>query len=403
MPTLTQFKDVHMAGIEADLHAGGPWGFLNAHIDRSRGHISFRDGSFVKPFPASEYNSRTARGMRCDILSSDECDDIEPSIYDAIATPWLSEPWSLGIELLGGTPTRGRHGLWWRALQAGRLGARLRSRGDLTDAALLELPEVQEIVARFDDTTDPAIIANAVRSTYSFHATYRDTPETVSPQAVAKARANTPPATFQREWEADPDAGEGLVYPFDEEIHVRIAPDPSKKGIYSEFHVGVDFGFNDAGVMILFGIQGHGDDAVVWALNEHYETGVTNDVWDQRAKAWRYAKFWPDPSRPERAADFRGMGLDVGKVDNEIFGGIARVANLLFLRPGEDGKDRARFYVDPRCRNLIREFGLYRRKKQPDGSFGEKPEDRHNHAMDAARYAMVGRFGKPLNTRYETR
>lgn len=373
MPTLKQFKDVHWSGIEQELGPGGTWEHLRAKLDRQSGSITFPGGSFLKPFPASAYNARTARGMRCDVLCCDEVDDIEGEVYDAVAVPWLSEPWSLGIELLGGTPTRGRHGLWWRTFRAGKRGDALR--GGAT-------PETDDELA--------------LSSVYSFHATYRDAPETVSPDAVRKARATTLPATFKREWEADPDAGEGLVYPFDESFHVRPPP---PMAAFREFIVGMDHGWVDPGVLLLGGVLGHGEDATLWLLDESYETECPSHIWDQRAQQWGTATFWPDPSRPERIAALRALGITVGDTDNEILGGVARVADLMFIRTLESGERYSRLYVSPKCKNTIRELGLYRRKKLPDGSFDEKPADKDNHACDALRYMSVGRFGRAPNYR----
>lgn len=409
MGTLIQFKDVHMAGMEQELAPDGEWGFLRGKIDRQRGHVSFPGGSWVKAFPAAAHNSKSSRGMRTDVLSADECDDIDAEVYDGVAVPWLSEPWSLGIELLGGTPTRGRHGLWWRSLEAGRLGEKLRT-GVIGDDDALELAPAKAIREVFEALKpeewpehlpqDPALATlEVLRGYHSIHATYRDAPETVSPLAVARAKATTPEATFKREWEADPDAGEGLVYPFDESFHVR---EPPPANTLREFLVGMDHGWVDAGVLLRGGVQGHGEDATLWLLDEHYESEVPNHIWNERAAAWRDAKFWPDPSRPDRISDLRSMGLSVGETDNDILAGIARVANLLFARQTESGERWARLYVSPKCKNTIREFGLYRRKKLPDGSFDEQPEDRNNHAMDALRYMAVGRFGRAPNVRTTT-
>ncbi len=417
MSTLVQFKDVHWAGIEQELAPGGEWGFLRGKLDRQRGHIVFPGGSWVKPFPAAAHSARTARGMRTDVLSADECDDIDATVYDGVAVPWLSEPWSLGIELLGGTPTRGRHGLWWRAMQSGKLGEQLRT-GKIADDVALELPAAQAIRQVFEALKpeewpahlpqDPEAAAiEVLRGYYSFHATHRDAPETVSPLAVARARATTPEATFQREWEANPDAGEGLVYPFDESFHVR---EPPPLESFSEFVVGMDHGDVDPGVLILAGIQGHGEDAVVWLLKEFYESAIPNHIWNERAKQWAFARFWPDGSRQDRIRDLRGLGLNVGDVDRgpgSVLAGIARVADLLFIRTRETTgpafqpitERYARLYVAPECKYTISEFGKYRRKKLPDGSFDEEPEDRWNHAMDATRYLCVGRFGRMPNTR----
>lgn len=410
MPTLKQFKDVHMDGLRNELGSGGQWEHLGAKINENLGQVSFPGGSWIKPFPASSHNSKSARGMRGDIIIGDEIDDIDPDVYHSVAIPWLSEPWSLAIELLGGTPTRGRHGLWWQMLSTGKAAAALRE-GKITAAEALEQEFAQEIVEVFRHLApehypptlpqDPELAAlEILKSFYSFHATYRDVPETVSPIAVAKAKRTTPPATFKREWEADPDAGEGLIYPFDESFHVRPAPELST---FREFIVGADFGDVDPGVLILFGVQGHGQDATVWALQEYYEPGCLNSTWDERAKLWRFASFWPDPSRQDRIRDWRALGINVRDLPPEvkpIKAGIGRVAEMVFRRPSEQGPDWCRLYVAPGCKNLIREFSLYRRKKNPDGTFSEEPEDKNNHAMDATRYAIAGYFGPATGARH---
>jgi hypothetical protein len=392
-PTLKQWKDIHWGGITEELTGSGKWAWLGAKLDSQTGQVRFPGGSTIRPFPASAYNARTARGMRTDVLDADEVDDIDADVYDGVAVPWLSEPWSLGIELPGGTPTRGRHGLFWRNLSAGKLGQKLR------DGARPEDVRSAEDIERFralssDEDAGLDEVVEALKSIHAIHATYRDAPETVSKRAVARAAATTPPATFKREWEADPDAGEGLVYPFDEAFHVQ---EPPPLESFREFHVGMDHGWVDAGVLLLGGIQGHGEDATIWLLDEHYESQCPNGVWDERAAAWGFAKFWPDPSRPDRINDLRSAGLKVGEVDNNILGGIARVAELMFIRPHESGERWSRLYISPKCKNLIAELGKYRRKKLPDGTFDEMPEDKWNHACDALRYMVVGRFGRAPN------
>jgi hypothetical protein len=407
-PTLKQWKDIHWAGIENELVGDGDFAHLGAKLDHQSGQIRFPGGSIIRPFPATAYNARTARGMRTDVLDSDEVDDIDASVYDGVAVPWLSEPWSLGIELPGGTPTRGRHGLWWRTLRAGRDGARLRNGAALTDVLTQEQIDQYRSLLEEEDADDAAgdeQVADALKSIYAFHATYRDAPETVSKKAVARAAATTPAAVFNREWNADPDAGEGLVYPFDERFHVaggelcpyREVPPLSS---FREFHIGMDHGWVDPGVLLLSGVQGHGEDATLWLLDEWYESECPNHVWNERAVAWNFGRFWPDPSRPDRVADLRSAGLDIGSTDNDILGGISRVAELLFIRTSEGGDRWARLYVSPKCRNTIREFGLYRRKKLTDGTFDEQPADKNNHTMDCTRYVAVGRFGRAPNYRH---
>lgn len=361
LPTKKQFVDIHGRLLRQE--NDDTWSHLRGRLNGTTYQVDFGGGSFIAPFPASEHGSKRALGMRCDIVIGDECDDIDVDVFDTVVRPWFSEPWSLKIRVTSGTPRRGRHGLLYQRRLAGL------------------------------DPTKPRY--------RTIHATYRDNPEIVDLKEVEDARRNTPKATFEREWECNFDSGEGLVYPFDEAFHVR---EPPPLSVFREFHVGMDHGWEDPGVLLLAGIQGHGEDAVAWFLDESYESAVPNHIWNERAKLWQHAKFWPDPSRPDRINDLKTMGLTVGSVDNEILGGVARVAEMMFVRSIETSpgvtERFSRMYVSPKCANLIREFVTYRRKKHADGTFDEMPEDRNNHAMDSARYMLVGRFGKAINSRH---
>ncbi len=431
MPTLVQFKDVHWADLENDLLPGGDWDFLGAKFDRQRGQVNFPGGSWFKAFPSTMHNSKAGRGIRCDGIVADECDDTEPEAYDSVAIPWLSEPWSFGWEFITGTPTRGRYGLWYRSLLAGKLARQIR-RGEISTAQAVKTDVVQRIRGIFEAlpakdwpkhlprTPDEAAL-EIIKSQYAFHATYRDAPETVSPLAVAQARAKMSPATFKREWEADPDAGEGIVYPFDDDFHVREVPHGFE---FSEYLVGVDHGFNpDPGVFLLAGVAGSGENAYVWILDEIYETERIGDWWVEQARTWSAATqpdsiwirraldrpashlpFYCDPSGAERIAKLQQAGINALKANNAIEEGIDCVANLMVKRYSNDSDlPFARFYVRPNCVNMIRELGMYRRKPDPrvPGNYLTQPIDRNNHACDAMRYLCRARFGSAQGGRSE--
>jgi hypothetical protein len=360
MPTLKQFKQVHGALLQAENE--GEWSFLGGKLDRTDYSLRFPDGSFFIPVPAAVATSERGRGFRGDVTIIDEGDDIDPSVRHSVTRPWFTEPWALGIELVMGTPKRGRYGLLYELFQLGK-------------------------------SKEPDTIGY-----HSFRVKSEECPEVVSPKVLADAKREYP-QTYAREYEADFDSAEGLVYPFDEDFHVREPPDVR---YLHDFGLGIDHGWQDPGVFLLCAIQGHGEDSILWWLDEVYRSECPNGEWDKIARDnYQGLDAYPDPSRPDRIVDLRKAGLKVHEVDNSIEPGVARLANLMVRRQHEgDGvPDTTRFCVSPRCVNAIRELKSYRRKRDPNARdrFLEDIEDKNNHSLDAGRYYAMGKFG-PIST-----
>lgn len=355
MPTLKQYKDVHGSGIKSEVV---DWTHLDPTPNWSDWKISFPGGSWMQPFPAADHSSQRARGIRCDIVIADECDDIEPSVFDAIVRPWFSEPWSLKIRLTSGTYKRGRFGLLYKRRLAGR------------------------------DPKKPRY--------HTIHATYADNPEIVDAEEVEDARRNTNPETFAREWECDPDSAEGIIYPFREDFHVRLPPSDIT---WTEMLIGCDHGDEHPGALILIGVLGSGADATCWILDEIYERRQVESWWLEQGKKWFGAYpnhyFYGDPSMPARIRAYKNAGARVRDCDNSVEDGISAVADRMFVRTGDNGDEFAKLYIHPKCVNTIREFGLYRRKKDPRNAeaFLEDIDKRNDDAMDAIRYPIFNRFG----------
>jgi hypothetical protein len=366
MPTLKQFKDVHGEGIRNEVV--DDWAFLGGKLDKTTYRIEFPWGGWMQPFAAAKASSRRALGLRADVLLIDEGDDIDPSVLYSVAKPWFSEPWSLKILIIVGTPRRGRKGLLY---QYHKLG-------------LSQEPE------------------NA--NYHTIHATYRDAPETVDAQEVEDARRTTPEAVFKREWECDFDAAEGLVYSeFDEGFHVRPPPADVR---WTEILIAADHGYEDPGVLLLIGVLGHGQDATVWVLDEVYERHQTEDWWCDKLRIWTAwypnHSFYGDPSQPARLKAFqRKAGARLRDVNNSIADGIMAVARLIRKQPVNDDNIEAHLYVSPRCRKLIWEMGSYKRKPDPQNpdQYTEDIIDRDNHAQDALRYAVLSHLGKAASKR----
>lgn len=359
-PTFKQAVDVHGNWLDYELR--NEWSFLRGRLNRTKWRVDFPGGSWIQFFGAE--NADNVRGLRCDYVTVDECDDVDPEVYDGIVQPWLSEPWSLKMRLLGGTPRRGRHGLLYKMWELGK---------------------------------------NREPGHYAVHATYKDAPENISQTFVEEVRKTTPQEIFKREWECDFDSAEGLVYSnFIEAFHVINTPGLNR---YNEFIFGVDHGWEDPGVILCLGIIGNGQDAAAYVISEVYESRRDNSWWSQVAKEYvtRFprATWYLDPSRPDRIEEYRKIGCRVAETHNSIDPGVSAIQDRLTVRESKMGKSKSRLYVDAGCRNLIREFGLYKRRRNPKNRSEvlESIEDRHNHALDALRYAIYSRFGAPQTLR----
>lgn len=370
-PTIEQLKKVHGKDFDDELGPGGDWEHLGAKISHDSGgwRISFPGGSWIQWVTAER--ARGARGLRCDMAIFDEADDINMDVYDAVSVPWFSGPESLRINVLAGTPTKGRQGLLYRTYVRG---------------------------------------VEKTPGHVSIHATWRDAPDTVSVDQVESARRDMPAAYFKREWECDFDSAEGLVYPdFSTSLHVRK---PHPNATPTEIVIGVDFGFVDPTAFIAVALYGSGADTIAWCIREYYESGKILEDWVTEAKEWQRrwpkAKWYADPSQPATIESLRrGACIDIEAADNDRDDGIFTVNHWLTPKVREVGgikEQQIYLFVDPDCKNLIREFGLYRRKRDAKNKdrILEKIEDKDDHLQDSLRYALFSRFGLPPAIRIES-
>lgn len=324
-PSFKQAVDVHATSLERKLKTD--WAFLGGRINHSKWIVTFPGGSWIQFFGAE--NADAARGMRCDAVTGDECDDIPISTWEAIAQPWLSEPWSLKMRLLGGTPRKGRHGLLYKSFKLGQ-----------------------------EPEREPRH--------YSFHATYRDAPETVDQEEVERIRRTTNETLFAREWEASFESGQGLVYPmFSNAFHVREPP-PGVQ--WTKILVGGDAGWNDPGVFLVIGVLGHGADTICHVIREVYATERTQTWWLEQAKIidTLYPNaFWYYEHKPEFIAEAKRIGIRMEPANKERGLGVQSVADAVHVREDTEGFRWAQLYVSPACPNTIAEFGLYSYRRDP--------------------------------------
>lgn len=359
-------------------------------------YAEYANGSRLSTWGAE--NAHAIRGQRFGCIISDETDEIEPELERSVVQPTFSRSGTSAIYIKLGTPRRGRHGSLYASFEQVQEQAK----------GVFLQPDGK----RVHDPTRP-------RRFYGFRLRSADSPQVdqtwlseVRSDLYAKGKG----PTYEREYECNFDAAEGLVYPtFNQDFHVRPPPHEVP---WSEILVGVDHGWNDPGVILVLGVLGNGRDAMVYVIEETYETAKDTTWWEERAAevAWRY-RYWPqrwfaDPSRPDRIVDLRRAvtqahpelsdSFAIREGENSIEAGVDAVADRLAIRDSEMGK-RARLYLAPGCANTIAEFGKYRRKRDPKNTetILDDIVDKDNHAMDALRYAIFTRFGGPDRVRRE--
>jgi hypothetical protein len=360
LPELKQARKVFWEPILYPQYYGPLKPFLQGPPNRTDLAVTYCNGSRLTSWGAE--NADAIRGQRFGALFQDETDKIHPSVEQAVVSPTFSRSGKDAIWVKSGTPLRGRLGSLYRSYKF----------------ALDGVPGYHAIKVKSEDSP------------------------WVDQDWLEGIRRTTDPKVFRREYNVDFDAAEGLVYGdvFDEGFHVREF-DPEV--VWTDIIVGCDHGEESPGALLLIGILGHGADATAWVLDEVYERQRTQSFWAEAIGRWVAAfpysrlRLYADPSRPMTIEAYRqATGIRVvGKCDNSVEDGIASVADRLLKRTDPNGNSVARIYVHPRCKNLRREFGLYRYKPDPKeaDTYSNTIDKRNDHALDALRYAIFNHLG----------
>lgn len=171
-------------------------------------------------------------------------------------------------------------------------------------------------------------------------------------------------------------ATDGIVYPeFVYDQHVRTMDTDGWRTV-----IGVDVGARNPTAILTAHVAG---DERIHIGREVYRSGMTStDILDAimgEADATRPDKIYIDPSAKMLIDDLRRKGYPAEKANNDVIGGIQRVRRALV-----EG-----FTVDPSCRGLIDEFGMYH---YPENARIETdtPVKEYDHAQDALRYLVAG-------------
>lgn len=140
---------------------------------------------------------------------------------------------------------------------------------------------------------------------------------------------------------------------------------------------GLDFGFsNDPAAIVCT----HYDSThnIIYIYNELYECGLTNDVLSRHVNLMIDNDYITcDSSEPKSIAEMQSLGVNC----------IAAKKGKDSVNFGIDWLRRRKIIVDKSCVNMQNELQQYHWKKDKNGNSMRVPTDKHNHLIDALRYA----------------
>ncbi len=172
---------------------------------------------------------------------------------------------------------------------------------------------------------------------------------------------------------------EGLVYENwevqDFDIATLLAERETLTCVY-----GLDYGYtNDPTAFVAAAVDPARRE--LYIFDEHYQTRMVNsDIAAMiTAKGYQKERIRADAAEPKSNEELRRAGVSrvraAKKGKDSVLHGIARLQEY-------------RLIVHPRCTATVTELSSYCWDKDEEGRGINRPVDRHNHIMDALRYAM---------------
>ena len=169
-------------------------------------------------------------------------------------------------------------------------------------------------------------------------------------------------------------SGEGAVYAdFDENKH--FITEGELPVTMDRYVGGVDWGYEHAGVIQVWGVVGDTYYLVKEVAKQHQEIDYWVGVAKEVIEEYGNIVFWADTARPEHIARFVNEGIDARFADKKKLKGIEDVARQI--------KADKLFVVRDNAKEFASEVFAY----VWDQKKGEPVKDR-DHAMDTARYVI---------------
>lgn len=180
-------------------------------------------------------------------------------------------------------------------------------------------------------------------------------------------------------------AFEGLIYPeFDRLAHMTHETGDLRR--YKLIIAGVDWGFTNAGVILIGGID---YDGRLTIIHEEYARRRRIEDWVEVAKqlhqTYNVSAWYCDPSKPDYIQMFEEAGLSAEGANNSVETGIQAVRQRLIIR--QDGQPRLK--VGYQCVWLPTEFEQYQWTVNQYG-LKDQPLKVNDHCVDPLRYMCMG-------------
>lgn len=206
----------------------------------------------------------------------------------------------------------------------------------------------------------------------------------IPPESIEEQRRTTPDLIFRQEYLAEFLAYQGLIYP---EFNRRIHTTTTLPETFTYYVAGVDWGYANPGVILIFGVDGDGRMTLV---HEEYERQMHAEEWgniaQQLQQQYRPVAWYCDPSEPDFISIFQSHTIPAQEAYNEVLPGIHSVKARMTVA----GDGRPRMVISTECIHTAIEFESYMWMEHSKDGLRDKPRKANDHAMDAMRYAVMG-------------
>ena len=154
----------------------------------------------------------------------------------------------------------------------------------------------------------------------------------------------------------------------------KIEDIPLEDEYYDHIYIGLDFGYNDPTALVKIGVK----DGEIYILQEFYQTKLTNPQLVEKLQEFKPYRITADSAEPARIKEFYQAGYNITKCKK----GKGSV------KPGIDFVRGRKIYINPSCRNFIKEIQGYIYIQDKDGNVTEEPIGENDHLMSALRYGI---------------